>query len=43
MRRLSAEDDYGCSCSSGYEDKPQGDKGEIGTGAGAKEPVAPGS
>jgi len=40
-RRLSAEDD--CGCCSGNEDKPQGDKGEHGTGAGAKKPVAPGS
>ena len=35
------EDDRGCG--SGNEDEPQGDKGESGTGAGAKEPVVPGS
>ena len=40
-RRLSAEDDH--SCGSGNKDEPQGDKGEGGTGTGAKEPVAPGS
>ena len=39
-RRLMAEDDRGCG--SGNEDEPQGDKGESGTGAGTKEPVAPG-
>ena len=41
MRRLSVEDDRGCG--SGNEDEPQGNKGESGTGAGAKEPVVPGS
>jgi len=40
-RCLSAEDDHGCG--SGNQDEPQYDKGESGTGAGAKEPVAPGS
>jgi len=40
-KRLSAEDDRGWG--SGNEDEPQGDKGESGTGTGAKEPVAPGS
>jgi len=40
-RGLSAEDD--CSCGSGKKDEPQGDKGESGTGASAKEPVVPGS
>ena len=40
-RRLSAQDD--CGCGSRNEDEPQGDKGERGTSAGAKEPVAPGS
>jgi len=40
-RRLSAEDDRGWG--SGNEDEPQGDKGESGTGAGAKEPVMPGA
>jgi len=38
LRRLSAEDDRGYG--SGNEDEPQGDKGESGTGAGAKEPVS---
>jgi len=35
--------EYDHGCGSGNEDKPLGDKGESGTGAGAKEPVAPGS
>ena len=35
------EDDRGCG--SRNEDEPQGDKSESGTGARAKEPVAPGS
>ena len=34
-------DDRGCV--SGNDDELQGDKGESGTGAGAKEPVIPGS
>ena len=39
--RLSAEDD--CGCGSGNEHEPQDDKGESGTGAGAKQPFMPGS
>ena len=39
--RLSAEDDRGCG--SGNKDEPQGNQGESGTGASAKEPVVPGS
>jgi len=38
---LHMKDDRGCG--SGNEDEPQGDKGESGTGTGAKEPVTPGS
>jgi len=36
-RRLSAEDDRGCG--SGDEGKPQGGKGDGGTGSGADEPA----
>jgi len=35
------QDDHGCG--SGKEDELQGDKGESGTAAGAKESFAPGS
>ena len=38
---LSVEDDRGCV--SRNKDELQGDKGESGTSAGVKEPVAPGS
>jgi len=38
LKRLSAEDDRGCSSSDGA--KPQGSKGDSGPGRGAKEPIA---